>query len=125
MTAAMVGVRAAALGDLDALVRGNLELARETENLRLDAATLSDGIQALLSRQAQGRYLVAEIDRRVVGQVMVTYEWSDWRNRDVWWIQSVYVVPDARGRGVFRALYEAVRREALDAGAGGLRLYAD
>jgi len=56
---------------------------------------------------------------------MITFEWSDWRNRMVWWIQSVYVVPDARGRGVFRALYDALRREAQAAGAGGLRLYVD
>ena len=82
-------------------------------------------IRALLESRAPGRYWVAELDGRVVGQLLVTFEWSDWRNRMVWWIQSVYVAPDARGRGVLRALYDVARREALAAGAGGLRLYVD
>ena len=118
-------VRAAAHADLEALVTGNIALADESEHVRLDADTLRQGIRALLESRAPGRYWVAEFDRRVVGQLLVTFEWSDWRNRMVWWIQSVYVVPDARGRGVLRALYDAARREALAAGAGGLRLYVD
>ena len=109
-------VRAAGLGDLDALVAGNLALAEETERVRLDADTLRQGIRALLESRAPGRYWVAELEGRVVGQLLITFEWSDWRNRMVWWIQSVYVVPDARGRGVFRTLYDAARREALAAG---------
>ena len=87
--------------------------------------TLRQGIRALLESQAPGRYLVAEIEGRVVGQLLVTFEWSDWRNRMVWWIQSVYVAADARGGGAFRTLYDAVRREAIASGAGGLRLYVD
>jgi GNAT superfamily N-acetyltransferase len=116
-------VRPAAAADLEALVAGNLALAAETESLRLDADTLREGIRALLEARAPGRYQVAELDGRVVGQLLITFEWSDWRNRMVWWIQSVYVVPDARARGVFRALYDDARRAALAAGAGGLRLY--
>jgi ribosomal protein S18 acetylase RimI-like enzyme len=68
---------------------------------------------------------VAERAGRPVGQLLITFEWSDWRNRMVWWIQSVYVVPDARRHGVFRALFDTARREAHAAGAGGLRLYVD
>ena len=118
-------VRAAAAEDLEALVAGNLALAEETERVRLDVDTLRQGIRALLESRAPGRYWVAELEGRVVGQLLITYEWSDWRNRMVWWIQSVYVAPDVRGRGVLRTLYDAVRREAVAAGSGGLRLYVD
>jgi GNAT superfamily N-acetyltransferase len=118
-------VRAAAPGDLGALVAGNLALAEETEGARLDADTLREGIRALLESRAPGRYWVAETGGRVVGQLLVTFEWSDWRNRMVWWMQSVYVAPDARGRGILRTLYDVARREALAVGAGGLRLYVD
>jgi GNAT superfamily N-acetyltransferase len=116
-------IRAARPDDLEALVAGNMALAEETERVRLDRDTLRRGILALLESRASGRYWVAELEGRVVGQLLVTFEWSDWRNRMVWWIQSVYVLPEARGRGVLRTLYDAARREALDAGAGGLRLY--
>jgi GNAT superfamily N-acetyltransferase len=118
-------VRLAVAEDLEALVAGNLALAEETERLHLDADTLRQGIRALLESRAPGRYWVAELDGHVVGQLLITFEWSDWRDRMVWWIQSVYVQPDARGRGVLRTLYEAARREALAAGSGGLRLYVD
>jgi GNAT superfamily N-acetyltransferase len=118
-------VRAAGAEDLEALVTGNLALAEETERVRLDVDTLRQGIRALLESRAPGRYWVAELEGRVVGQLLVTYEWSDWRNRMVWWIQSVYVAPDARSRGVLRTLYDEARREALAAGSGGLRLYVD
>jgi GNAT superfamily N-acetyltransferase len=102
-----------------------MPLAEETEPVRLDMETLRQGILALLESRAPGRYWVAELEGRVVGQLLVTFEWSDWRNRMVWWIQSVYVAPDARGRGVLRTLYDVARREALAAGAGGLRLYVN
>ena len=121
----MLHIRPAASTDLDAIVALNRALAKESEQLRLDEATLRAGVLALLEGRAPGRYWVAERAGHVVGQLLITYEWSDWRNRMVWWIQSVYVTPDARGRGVLRALYDAARREALSAGAGGLRLYVD
>jgi GNAT superfamily N-acetyltransferase len=118
-------VRPAAAGDLDALVAGNLALAEETECVRLDADTVRQGVRALLESREPGRYWVAEVEGRVVGQLLTTFEWSDWRNCTVWWIQSVYVVPDARRRGVLRTLYGVVRRAALASGSGGLRLYVD
>jgi GNAT superfamily N-acetyltransferase len=118
-------VRSARSDDLDALIAGNVALARETESVTLDVDTLREGIRALLEGRAPGKYWVVEQDGRVVGQLLITFEWSDWRNRMVWWIQSVYVLPDARGAGVFRTLFDATRREAQAAGAGGLRLYVD
>jgi GNAT superfamily N-acetyltransferase len=118
-------VRPAGLEDLDALIAGNVALAEETEHVRLDVETLREGIRALLESRAPGRYWVAELDGRVVGQLLITFEWSDWRNRMVWWIQSVYVAQRARRRGVLKMLYRHVRKEAEAAGAGGLRLYVD
>lgn len=118
-------VRRAISTDVDVLVAGNLTMAQETEGLQLDASTLRNGVLALLEERAPGAYWVVEREGRVIGQLLITYEWSDWRNRPVWWIQSVHVEGSARGQGVFRQLYAVVRREALAAGAGGLRLYVD
>jgi GNAT superfamily N-acetyltransferase len=118
-------VRPATSADLDALVAGNLALAEETERVRLDGSALSEGVKAVLERRSPGQYWAAELDGRIVGQLLITSEWSDWRNRIVWWIQSVYVWPDARRRGIFTALYDRVRLEAQAAGVAGLRLYVD
>jgi len=121
----MLHVRPATPGDLDTIVLGNMKLAEESENVRLDQATLRPGVAALLDGRAPGVYWVAELDGQVVGQLLVTYEWSDWRNCMVWWIQSVYVAQEARRKGVLRTLYAHLRGEAQAAGAGGLRLYVD
>ena len=121
----MLHIRPATIDDLDFIVSGNLALAGETENLTLDLEVLRAGVTALLREQAPGRYWVAEHDGRSVGQTLITFEWSDWRNRMVWWIQSVYVLPDARQLGVFRAIYAHLRSEAAASGAGGIRLYVD
>jgi GNAT superfamily N-acetyltransferase len=121
----MLKVRPATHADLDAIVDANAALAEESERVHLDLETLRQGVRALLEARAPGNYWVAELNGRTVGQLLITYEWSDWRNALVWWIQSVYVVPEARHQGVFRVLYETARREALAAGAGGLRLYVD
>jgi GNAT superfamily N-acetyltransferase len=118
-------IRAASATDLDAIVQANAALAAESERLQLDLASLREGVLKLLDGRAPGQYWVAELDGRFVGQLLITFEWSDWRNRIVWWVQSVYVRPEARGGGVFRALYDHARREAQKAGAAGLRLYVD
>ncbi|MBL8137737.1 MAG: GNAT family N-acetyltransferase [Acidobacteria bacterium] len=120
-----VSIRAARSTDLEALVGGNAAMALETEQLKLDLPTLRAGVQAVLDGRVPGRFWVAEHEGLVVGQLLITYEWSDWRNRPVWWIQSVHVAETARRLGVFRALYAHARAEALAAGAGGLRLYVD
>jgi GNAT superfamily N-acetyltransferase len=121
----MLHVRPATPGYLDAIVLGNMNLAEESEQVRLDQATLRPGVAALLEGRAPGRYWVAELEGKVVGQLLITYEWSDWRNCMVWWIQSVYVAQQARRTGVLTTLYHHVRKEAEAAGAGGLRLYVD
>jgi GNAT superfamily N-acetyltransferase len=121
----MLHVRPALPTDLDFIVAANMRLAEETEQVLLDEPTLREGVLAILKGLAPGRYWLVEDGGRVIGQLLITFEWSDWRNRMVWWIQSVYVVQDARQRGAFLALYAHVRQEAQAGGAGGLRLYVD
>lgn len=119
-----VSIRPARLGDADTVVAFNAAMAWESEALRLDPATLSAGVRRALADPAKCLYFIADIDGRTVGQTMVTYEWSDWRNAWLWWIQSVYVIPEARRKGVFRRLYAHVREAAMARGdVCGLRLY--
>lgn len=118
-------IRPAAIQDLDFLVRGNREMARETEGIELDEAILREGVRAVLEGKQPGTYRILEVDGAPVAQLLLTYEWSDWRNRVVWWVQSVWVEPEHRKRGHYRRLYDAVRTEARAAGAGGVRLYVD
>jgi ribosomal protein S18 acetylase RimI-like enzyme len=120
-----MAVRRATSADAVCLIDFNARMALETENLTLDRATLEAGVRAILEDSAKGFYFVAEIDGRVVGQLMITFEWSDWRNGNIWWIQSVYVLPEYRRRGVFRAMFEHVEHEARGAGVVGLRLYVE
>jgi GNAT superfamily N-acetyltransferase len=117
-------IRRATPADESALVAYNAAIAWETEHKRLDTAILTAGVRAVLADPAKGFYTVAEKDGEVVGQCMVTYEWSDWRNGWFWWIQSVYVREDARRGGVFRSLYRDVQQQAeADPSVIGLRLY--
>ena len=120
-------IRDARPTDRECLARGNEAMALETEHKQLGPDTIRLGLAAVLENPALGRYFVAEdAAGNVLGQLMVTYEWSDWRNGQFWWIQSVYVLPAARGQGVFRALYDHV--EALTRatpGVIGLRLYVE
>ena len=118
-------IRTATLDDLDTIVDFNARLADESEGILLDRATLRDGVREILSNAARGSYYVA-CGGGIVGQMMHTREWSDWRNGDIWWIQSVYVHPDHRRRGVCRALYEHLKAlAAADPGVVGLRLYVE
>ena len=104
----------------------NCRLAEESENRHLDPETVVAGVSALLASADLGRYYVAEIDGKVVGQLLITYEWSDWRNGLFWWIQSVYVVPARRRSGIFSSLYRKVSDIAQhDPAVCGLRLYVE
>ena len=119
-------VRPATPADAAVVVEFNRLLALETEHKALDPAVLARGVAAGLVDSHKGLYFVAEDGGEVVGQLMLTYEWSDWRNGWLWWIQSVYVRQNARRRGVFRALYDHVRRAAeADPEVIGIRLYME
>lgn len=121
-----ISIRDAVPGDRDVIAGYNAALATDTENKRLDAATLKQGVAALLADPAKGRYFLAVKDGKVVGQTMITYEWSDWRNGAFWWIQSVYVHPEHRAAGVFGKLYRHIAALAEnDPGVCGIRLYVD
>ena len=120
-----IAIRPATLDDLPALVTWNAAMAQETESKQLDRDVLAGGVAAVFEQPRRGFYLIAERAGAAVGGLLVTYEWSDWRCGDFWWIQSVYVVPAARRGGVFRALHAAVAERAQATGAVGLRLYVE
>lgn len=122
----MTLIRRATAADAATIHAFNTAMALETEDKRLDPGRSRAGVERLLSDASLGFYLVAEENGRVLASLMVTTEWSDWRNAQFWWIQSVYVVPEARRRGVFRMLYLALRESAAgDPGVCGFRLYVE
>jgi ribosomal protein S18 acetylase RimI-like enzyme len=120
-----LSIRTALPSDADVLADYNTRIARETESITLDPATVSRGVRAALADPQKAIYFVAEVEGRVVGQLMITHEWSDWRDGDIWWVQSVYVHPDYRKIGAFKALYRHAEQAARAAGAVGIRLYVD
>ena len=118
-------IRPASPADAATIADFNVLLAQESEGLALDLATVRAGVEALLLDASKGVYVVAESGGRLVGQLMLTVEWSDWRNGPMYWLQSVYVAPEVRGGGVFRALWERALEIARAAGACAVRLYVD
>ncbi len=123
-------VRPATPEDVPALVRFGAAMALETEGRRLDEARLRQGTQAVLDLPARGFYVVAELTDRsprlVVGQLLVTFEWSDWRNATFWWIQSVYVDSAWRRQGVYRTMHESILEQARwRDDVCGIRLYVE
>ena len=119
-------IREALEHDAGQIAEFNARIALETEGKHLDRDVVGLGVEAMLADRSKGRYWVAEADGRIVGQIMVTYEWSDWRNGNVWWIQSVYVHGDYRRSGVFSALYRHVESAARrDPQVCGIRLYVE
>lgn len=121
-----ITVRRATMADLDALEEFNTGIALETEGRRLDPAVLRAGIARVLEDPSLGFYTVAEAGGAVVGCTLITFEWSDWRNGMIWWIQSVYVASHARGRGVFSAIHRQLDEESRSTpGVVGFRLYVE
>jgi GNAT superfamily N-acetyltransferase len=119
-------VRPARPEDAALLIDFQARLARESEDLELDLAALGRGVRAIFDDPGLGEYWMAELDGETAGCMLVTREWSDWRNGTVLWIQGVYVRPEARGRGVFRSLYDHLHRHVEAApDLMGLRLYVD
>ncbi len=121
-----VNIRRAETNDVDTIADFNIEMAGETEDIVLPRLRLLKGVKALLEDISKGFYVMAELDGKPVGQAMITYEWSDWRDSTFWWIQSVYVLPQYRRMGVFRALFHHIKliaEETTD--VCGLRLYVE
>jgi len=121
-----ISYRGATRHDAARIVEFQQAMARETEELELDLPTVTRGVDAVFDDASRGRYFVAERAGEVIGSLMITPEWSDWRNGMVWWIQSVYVVPDCRRQRVYAGLYEHVKAlVAADDSVRGIRLYVD
>lgn len=120
-----IEIRIASRDDIAHIAQWNTAMAWETEQKALSPVVIGRGVTAVFDEPRRGFYLVAERAGEPVGCLLVTYEWSDWRAGDFWWIQSVYVVESARREGVFRRLYEDAKQRAGQAGAVGLRLYVE
>ena len=121
----MITIRKADLSDAPFIADFQIRMAWETEKLALDIENVSKGVRAVFEDYSRGQYYVAEATGKVVASLLITHEWSDWRNCNVWWFQSVYVVPEFRRQGIFRKMYIHVRKAAEEQGAAGLRLYVE
>lgn len=119
-------VRLAEIKDISIIVEFNIRMAKETEGLVLDRNILSKGVKSVIKDNSKGMYYLCEQDGIVVGQLLITKEWSDWRNADFWWIQSVYVEKSHRRSGVFKKLYRHVKK-LVDENSStcGIRLYVE
>ena len=121
-----MNIRIANEQDADSLVEFNQAMALETEGKKLDSEILQSGVESVFQDEKKGFYVVAESNEEICGGLMITYEWSDWRSRWFWWIQSVYITPEFRGQGVYRKLYEFVLSKAKEKGdVCGIRLYVE
>lgn len=119
-------VRNARLRDVPALTEFNIAMAKETENKVLSDAKVKAGMSAVIRHPGHGFYLVAEVNGQIAGSLLITREWSDWREGVFWWIQSVYVPPKFRKRGIYRALYDAIKARAKsNPEVCGFRLYVE
>jgi GNAT superfamily N-acetyltransferase len=118
-------IRKATPADSSVIIDFQQKMAWETEGMHLDPDIVSKGVNAVFEEKSKGQYWVAESEGNVVASLMITYEWSDWRNCNVWWFQSVYVLPEYRRKGIFRLMYGFIKEEAERNGTGGLRLYVE
>lgn len=119
-------IRQAIESDSASIVEFQLAMAWETEKLKLDEPVVKLGVAAVFADNSKGIYYVAEKDGEVIGSLLTTYEWSDWRNGTVLWIQSVFVKPGFRGKSVFSKMYKHIREKVIDdASLRGIRLYVD
>ena len=119
-------IRIARASDTESLIAFNQAMALETENKTLDPDKISPGVAAVFSDEKKGFYAVAEIENKIIGGLMVTYEWSDWRDAWFWWVQSVYILPEGRGKKIYSRLYDFVKEKARAEGnVCGFRLYVE
>ena len=121
-----LNIRKAREEDLSTIVDFQLAMALETENLQLDTPTVEKGVSAAFHDSAKGQYFVTEIDGKIAASLMITFEWSDWRNGMVYWIQSVYVHENFRRLGIYRKMYAHIQELVMkDDTVRGIRLYVD
>ncbi len=118
-------IREATYADAKFIIDANFAMAKEVENLELDLETLTKGVKAVFRDAGKGRYIIGEINGEIAGCMLVTLEWSDWRNKHVGWIQSLYVVPEHRSKGIFRSMFATLEEKVVLGDFAGLRLYVD
>jgi ribosomal protein S18 acetylase RimI-like enzyme len=121
----MISIRKANQEDAPLIIDFQQRMAWETEGFELQSEIVTKGVYSVFGNSEHGQYWVAESESKVIASLLITYEWSDWRNNRVWWIQSVYVVPEWRRKGVFRSMYNHIKTEAESNGIAGLRLYVE
>ncbi|HBR56307.1 MAG TPA: GNAT family N-acetyltransferase [Blastocatellia bacterium] len=121
-----MNIRIAEKSDSPALIEFNQAMALETEGKTLNPEVIRRGVESVFDDAAKGFYVVAEAEGEIIGGLMITYEWSDWRNAWFWWIQSVYILPAARGQRIYSKLYDFVKQRASEKGdVCGFRLYVE
>ncbi len=118
-------IREARIIDAEEIIVFQKNMAMETEDMNLDHDTINQGVHAVFADPHKGSYYVAEYKGGVIGSLLITYEWSDWRNSFVWWLQSVYIKPEHRRKGIFKQMYLHVKETALQNNVAGLRLYVE
>jgi len=116
-------IRNAVLTDSNIIAENNLMLAKESEGKNIDYKTVLEGVKNVINDRQKGFYLVAEENKGIIGQMMITYEWSDWQNKNIWWFQSVYINKSWRKKGVFKQLFKTIKERALENNVDTLRLY--
>ncbi|TAL59025.1 MAG: GNAT family N-acetyltransferase [Bacteroidetes bacterium] len=121
----MISIRKATTEDAAAIIDFQQKMAWETEQMTLFPEIITKGVKAVFKNPNHGQYWVAEDNGNVIATLLITCEWSDWRNTSVWWFQSVYVLPEYRRRGIFRSMYSNIKNEAARLGIAGLRLYVE
>lgn len=121
----MTKVRTANLDDASTIAKFQIAMAMETESKTLDPAVVGPAVEAVFDDEGKGFYLVAERGGDICGSLLITYEWSDWRNSQLWYIQSVYVTKAHRGQGVFKSMYQAVVKRAEAENVMYIRLYVE
>jgi ribosomal protein S18 acetylase RimI-like enzyme len=118
-------IREARIIDAEEIIAFQKYMAMETEDMSLDHDKINQGVHAVFADPHKGKYYVAEYKGEVIGSLLITYEWSDWRNSFVWWLQSVYIKPEHRRKGIFKEMYLHVKETALQNNVSGLRLYVE
>jgi GNAT superfamily N-acetyltransferase len=121
----MITIRKATPGDAPSIIDFQQKMAWETEKMTLKPDVVGKGVNAVFGNKTRGHYWVAEENNTVIASLLITFEWSDWRNTNVWWFQSVYVLPAYRRQGIFRSMFLHIREEAEMENAAGLRLYVE
>jgi len=121
----MISIRKALLTDATSIIDFQQKMAWETEKIKLVPEIVTKGVYAVFRESSRGQYYVAAEEDNVVASLLITFEWSDWRNCNVWWFQSVYVIPEYRRQGIFRKMYNYIKQLAEEQGVAGLRLYVE